>query len=70
MKATRIEKLIRILDKKGMSGYALAIAVGYKPQTVYNWIYGHGTPTPAVMLKLTKILEISAREILEVFADK
>ena len=63
------ERLARILEQKGMSAYALAKAVGYKPQTVYNWVYGHGTPTPAVMLKIMDILGISAQEILGLFAD-
>lgn len=63
------KKLIQVLEQKGMSAYALAKAIGYKPQTVYNWIYGHGTPTPAVMLKMIKIFGVSAQEILEIFAD-
>lgn len=63
------ERLVQILEKKGMSAYALAKALGYKPQTVYNWVYGHGTPTPAMMLKMVKIFGVSAQEILEVFAD-
>ena len=63
------KKLIQVLEQKGMSAYALAKAIGYKPQTVYNWIYGHGTPTPAVMLKMTKIFGVSAQEILEIFAE-
>lgn len=64
------EKLARILEQKGMSAYALAKAVGYKPQTAYNWVYGCGTPTPAVMLKMTKVLGVSAQEILEIFAEE
>ena len=63
------ERLARILEQKGMSAYALAKAVGYKPQTVYNWVYRHGTPTPTVMLKMMDILDVSAREILEIFSD-
>ena len=64
------KRLARILEQKGMSAYALAKVVGYKPQTVYNWVYGHGTPTPAVMLKMIKILGISAQEILEIFTEE
>ena len=64
------EKLSQLLEQKGMSAYALAKALEYKPQTVYNWLYGHGTPTPAVMLKMVKVLGISAQEILEIFADE
>ena len=63
------KKLAQILEQKGMSAYALAKAIDYKPQTVYNWVYGHGTPTPAVMLKLIKILGVSAMEILQMFAE-
>lgn len=63
------EKLARLLELKGMSAYALAKAIGYKPQTVYNWVYGHGTPTPALMLKMTEILGVSAQEMLEIFAE-
>ena len=66
----RRKKLIDILEKKAMSGYALARAVGYQPQTVYNWIYGSGTPSPEAMLKMTKILNVSAEEILKIFAEK
>ena len=62
-------KLARILEKNKMSAYALAKTLGYKPQTVYNWVYGCGTPTPGVMLKLTKILNVSGDEILEMFAE-
>lgn len=63
------EKLSQLLKQKDMSAYVLAKALEYKPQTVYNWLYGHGTPTPAVMLKMVKVLGISAQEILEIFAD-
>ncbi|MBQ7912941.1 MAG: helix-turn-helix transcriptional regulator [Clostridia bacterium] len=63
------ERLARLLEQKEMSAYALAKAIGYKPQTVYNWVYGHGTPTPAVMLKMTKIFGVSAQKILEIFAE-
>lgn len=60
----------RILEQKGLTSYALAKMIGYKPQTVYNWVYGHGTPEPAVMLKIMKILDISAEEILKMFAEE
>ena len=63
------KKLAQLLEQKGMSAYALAKAVGYKPQTVYNWLYGHGTPTPTVMLKMIKVLDISAQKILEIFSE-
>ncbi|MBQ3221159.1 MAG: helix-turn-helix transcriptional regulator [Clostridia bacterium] len=65
----RREKFVQILEQKGMSAYALAKVIGYKPQTVYNWVYGHGTPTPVVMLDLVEILGVSAQEILEMFAE-
>lgn len=64
------KKLARVLEQKKMSAYALAQAIGYKPQTVYNWVYGHGTPTPAIMLKIAKLLNVSGDEILEIFAEE
>lgn len=64
------KKLAQILERKGMSAYTLAKELGYKPQTVYNWVYGHGTPTPAVMIKLKTILNVSGDEILEMFAEE
>ena len=63
------KKMDQLLEQKGMTAYALAKEVGYKPQTVYNWLYGCGTPTPTVMLKMMKVLNISAQEVLEIFAE-
>lgn len=64
------EKFALVLEQIGITAYALAKELKYKPQTVYNWLYGHGTPTPAVMIKLKTILNVSGDEILEMFAEE
>lgn len=63
------EKMAKVLSDKNMSAYALAKALRFKPQTVYNWLYGMGTPNPMVMLDIIKILGVTAQEVLEIFAE-
>ena len=65
----RRKKLFETLEKKNMTAYSLAREISYKPQAVYNWLYGIGTPGPAVMLRLIRILDVTAEELLRMFAE-
>lgn len=58
-----------LLKARGITAYALAKVLGYKANAVYKWIYGQGEPNAATMLKLTLILDVSAEEILRIFAE-
>ena len=53
-----------------MTAYRLSKILGYKDHAVYKWIYGKGEPNAETMLKLTEILNVSAQEILKMFAEK
>lgn len=57
-----------LLKEKDISVYSLANELEISPQAIYRWINGTGTPTPKIMLKLAERLEISAEEILKLFA--
>lgn len=58
-----------LLKAKGVTAYKLSQLLGYKDKSaVYKWIYGKGEPNAATMLRLMNILDISAEEILRVFA--
>lgn len=60
-----------LLKKRNMTAYKLSQMLGYKDAyTVYKWIYGKSEPNAATMLRLTRILKVSAKEILEIFAEK
>ena len=71
-KGKRRTRLENLLKSRKITAYKLAQALGYKDETrttVYKWIYGISEPNAATMLKLTEILEVSAQEILEIFAE-
>ena len=59
-----------LLQSRSITAYKLGRMLGYKGgNTVYKWIYGKSEPNAATMLKLIKILEISAEEMLQMFAE-
>ena len=71
-KGKRRTRLENLLKSRKITAYKLAQRLGYKDETrttVYKWIYGTSEPNAATMLKLTEILEVSAQEILEIFAE-
>ena len=66
-------RLVNLLKACKITAYKLANILGYKDSTrttVYKWIYGLSAPSAATMLKLTEILDVSAQEILEIFAQE
>jgi plasmid maintenance system antidote protein VapI len=65
-KRTKFQELLKV---RGITAYKLSKILGYKDHAVYQWIYGKGEPNATTMLKLTKLLDVSAQEILEMFAD-
>lgn len=62
-------KFQELLKAQSITAYKLSKILGYKDHAVYQWIYGRGEPSAATMLKLTEILNVSAQEILEMFAE-
>lgn len=64
------KRLAEVLKSRGITAYKLAAMLGYKDKTsVYKWVYGVGQPNAATMLKLMLLLDITAREVLEIFAE-
>ena len=59
-----------LLKSRNITAYKLALMLGYDKTTVYKWIYGQGEPNAETMLKLIVILDVSALEILQIFAEK
>ncbi len=59
-----------LLHSRNITAYKLAELLEYKDKTaVYKWIYRKGEPNSATMLRLMDILEVSAAEILRMFAE-
>lgn len=69
MKKTR-KRFEEALKKNNLTAYKLGRILGVGKPTVYYWLWGDSVPKVDTMLKLTKILNISAEEMLEMFADK
>jgi transcriptional regulator with XRE-family HTH domain len=68
----RREKFEALLRSRGITAYKLAKELGYADSsrtTVYKWIYGKSEPNAATMLKLTVLLDVTAEEILKIFAE-
>ena len=63
------KRLLEVIERQNKSAYEVAQEIGYKPQTVYNWLYGKGVPNPVIMLKLKQILNVTGDEIIEIFAE-
>ena len=64
------QEFARVLRLRGVTAYKLSKELGLKDRTsVYKWIYGKGAPNAATMLRLMDILDVSAEEILRMFAE-
>lgn len=63
------ERLQKAIERAGLNPMRLSIILGYSRYTVYKWIRGKSQPNAGTMLKLTKILRISAQEVLEMFTE-
>lgn len=59
-----------LLKNKSISPYDLAKELDIKPQSVYRYIWGEREPNARTMLKLMKILNVSAKTILTIFAEQ
>lgn len=68
MKKTR-KKFAEALARNNLTAYKLGKILGVGIPTVYYWLWGESVPKVDTMLKLTKILHISAQEVLEMFAE-
>ena len=62
-------KLYELLKQRKITAYSLAKALNYRPQVVYNWLYGVGTPNVKTMIRIRDFLNISSDEILLIFAE-
>ena len=61
-----------LLRSRNVTAFKLGQELGYKDKsdtTVYKWVYGQSAPNAATMLKLMEILDVSAEEILRIFAE-
>lgn len=66
----RRKEFEKLIKDKGIKPTELAETLGYQSKyTVYKWIYGVSEPNAATMLRLMELLEISAEEVLHLFAD-
>jgi transcriptional regulator with XRE-family HTH domain len=70
VRGKRRVKFAEILSSRKITAYKLAKTLGYKDvTTVYRWIYVRGEPNAATMLKLMEILDVSALDLLQAFAE-
>lgn len=73
MENTRNQAFADLLQSRKITAYKLSKILGYKDSsrtTVYKWVQGKAEPNAATMLKLTEILDVSAEEILRIFAER
>ncbi|MBQ9113877.1 MAG: helix-turn-helix domain-containing protein [Clostridia bacterium] len=62
-------KLATLLSARKITAYKLSGMLGFKDKTTaYKWVYGKAEPNAKTMLKLMEILDVSALEILTIFA--
>ena len=63
-------RFAQLLSSRKITAYKLAKELGYKDKTtVYKWIYGYGEPDAKTMLALIELLDVSALELLRIFAE-
>jgi DNA-binding XRE family transcriptional regulator len=55
--------LRRILDDRGITGCALAAAVGVHENSVYNWTSGRYVPEPATALRVAELLGVDVADL-------
>lgn len=60
-------KFKELLKEKRYTPMAISKLLNVKPQTVYRWTYGDCRPRIETMLEIAKILEVSEKEIIDVF---
>ena len=66
----RRKRFEELLKSRKITAYKLSKMLNYKDSTtVYRWVYGNGEPNAATMLRLMEILDVSALEILQIFAE-
>lgn len=61
--------LQKAIKKSGLTVIKVSQILGYGDNAVAKWIYGKGEPSAAIMLKLTEILNVTADEVLKMFAE-
>ena len=72
-KKTKRAAFADLLRSRNINASKLGELLGYKDKsrsTIYKWIYGKGAPNASTMLKLMEILDVSAEEILRIFANE
>ena len=64
------KKFKSLLQSRNITAYQLSKRLGYKDgTTAYKWIYGKSEPSARIILKMSEILDVSAFELLMIFAD-
>ena len=61
------EKFLEFLKNKNISKYRLAKRLKVTWQTVHNWTIGRNNPSAYHIREMSKILGVSAEEILNIF---
>lgn len=59
-----------LMDKKGYSTYTLAKEVGKTSSTVQRWCKGLNEPSCASLAKLARLLDVSIKDLVLIFANK
>ena len=59
-----------LLQSRKITAYQLAKELGCGHSRVYKWVYGVAEPNAKTLLRLTKMLDVSAEEILHIFAEE
>lgn len=63
-------KFDELLKSRNITAYQLAKELGCDHSRIYKWISGKSAPSAAMMLRLTVSLNVSAEEILRIFAEE
>lgn len=59
-----------LLKSRNITAYDLAKKLGCKHSRVYKWVYGISEPNAKTFLQLAEILDVSTKEILQIFAGE
>lgn len=58
-----------LIKSKGFTTYSLAEKIGRSNTTVYRWANGINEPSCSMIVKLSKVLEVSVELLVGTFAE-
>ena len=60
-----MQKIKKLMDKKGITAYRMASDLGFPQSTVSEWLSGAYTPKADKLLKIAKYLGVPVEDLIE-----